>query len=534
MASRARKLLLAGIALSAFIVQSVAAKGGPDAPLVAAGSAYDGPAAQTFTMSEVRHFLEKAKQAEIIKDSLERCLSYPDPPGSHWSQAATRAYCVYSFQTMKRYEEVRSLIQSGHVAELDQYFADALEKQLTQPGSAGLLDHIYDTVFKAANASQTRATTESWKEQSPKSAFAYAASGRSYLAMAWMARGEASVGNTPSENFRAMHRWLALAVADLDKAIALNPRVMPAYSTMIRVAMLNGDDSYAAEAMRMGLAIEPANYSIYEQLVWMSEPKWGGSLQEMRSIVSAAQMHAKDNALLELLLPLPGLYDANLGECNCEGSPDPGAYRIVLDKVTGSDYLQGAAEEARVTGFANLAVVYQSEVLRFNPANEYGRLRRADNLAAYDEGSWAREEAGKSSPDSIQLGTTAKAYGDAYRSLGEAKLAEKGYLRAIAINASDKEARFALGMLYVYSTHQWEKGWALANQLIQDVPNDPKGWLLRARIQRDQPRPGLQDTVSYFIAHFAADPRKQGQVEEMKMLLVPKGQEAAYKPQSAH
>lgn len=47
-----------------------------------------------FTRDEANAFLDAAKKAEAIRDPLQRCLAYPDPPRSHWSHDAVDAYCV--------------------------------------------------------------------------------------------------------------------------------------------------------------------------------------------------------------------------------------------------------------------------------------------------------------------------------------------------------------------------------------------------------------------------------------------------------
>jgi hypothetical protein len=75
-----------------------------------------------------------------------------------------------------------------------------------------------------------------------------------------------------------------------------------------------------------------------------------------------------------------------------------------------------------------------------------------------------------------------------------------------------------LGHIYVHSTHEWDKGWAIANRLMQISPDNPEGWLLRAGIQKDQPRDGLNQTISDFVAKFGGDPSKQMFVERMRAI----------------
>lgn len=533
MRSGIQALLLAGCVLAMGAMRPSLANDDLGTAVDAAGSAHETPKTSVFSTDEIVRFLEVAKQAEAIKDPLQRCLAYPDPPRSHWSPAATHAYCVYRTQSFMSYDEMKSLIQNGHAADLDRYMKDALQKQRTRPESAGLLDHIYFGNF-SDSSQKTRALIDDWIRQSPKSAFAYVASGRSYLDMAWSARGGKAAIDTPRENFAAMDKWLALGKADLDKAIKLNPRIAFAYSVLIDMSMLTGDDAAASDAAERGLAMEPTNYAIYGQMIWKAEPKWGGSIEDMSSIVHRAQAYAPKNGLLKLLLPLPAAYVANLTDCNCSGYADANSYRVVLDDMPGADILAGVAAATNEMHVANLAVIYQSELLRFSPWTGKVRLQRAPYLAAFREKPWAMEEMAGLSANSRKDAETLEAFAHAYVILGEPKLAESDYLQIIAIDPANYDARYKLGELYGMLFRQWDKSWIMADQLIKDAPDNTRGWLLRASVQLNQPRPGLQDTMQYLEKHFADDPIVQADVKFMREMAAWKSQGAASKPGQVH
>ncbi|HXE67203.1 MAG TPA: hypothetical protein VN630_09185, partial [Rhodanobacteraceae bacterium] len=53
------------------------------------------PQGRLFTREQTYPFLDAAKRAERITDPLQRCLAYPDPPGSHWNHDVVAAYCTY-------------------------------------------------------------------------------------------------------------------------------------------------------------------------------------------------------------------------------------------------------------------------------------------------------------------------------------------------------------------------------------------------------------------------------------------------------
>jgi tetratricopeptide (TPR) repeat protein len=426
------KVFMAGITLTGMVALPVHANDKVERSAGTTVSANASSNARPFSDSEVRHFLQEVRVADAISDPLMRCLAYPDPPDSHWSRAAVRAYCIYHMQSSMDDSNVKALVEGGRASELDAYLEGALEKQLTRSESAGLLDHIYFAHFSNGSA-QTRALIDSWKRQLPKSAFALVASGRSYLAMAWQARGGKFASETPAENFMAMDKWLKLAVEDLNKAIAIDPRVIPAYSAMVNIGMLEGDSGFAKAAAAKGLAIQAANYSIYAQLVWMAEPKWEGSIDEMRRVVGEAQTHARDNALLKLLLPLPAAYAANLTDCNCDVPADPNAYREILDQMPSGEILAGAASAVDRADKTNLAIVYQSEVIRFSPWATAVRAGRIRHLVSFGEKVWASKEASEISAKPLSDPYTLRALAGAYISLGDTEGAGKTYARLNAL-----------------------------------------------------------------------------------------------------
>jgi hypothetical protein len=473
--------------------------------------------ADPFSAAEVKRFLAAARRAEAIDDPLKRCIAYPNPPGSHWASATTRAYCVYRLQKIMAYDEVVRLIESGRADELDAYLAQVLDEQMTKPEAAGRLDRFYFAYFMDATE-KNRALVDSWKRQSPTSAFAYAASGRLYVSAAGQARGTDVISKTPSDSLEEMERRLDWAAAELEKAASLNPRVTPVYPAMIDVARYRGDTAYARKAFTSSLEIQPSNYAVRAQMLIMAEPKWGGSLEEMNQIAQDAQAYTKENGLLPMLLPMAGIYDANLAANTGAALPDPAPYRKALDQVPmggAFDDIAGAAEWRRWHG---LAAVYRSEQLRFTPI-EPARLRRIRDLIALDQRPWALEELKAVEPELVGDVPAQWALAADYRTLGDLARAEKIYLHAVDIGVSIHEviqSRSELAYFYMDWRHDWDKAWDVANGLIKDYPSSPAGWLQRARIQKAQPRAGLQESIDILTSRFGTLPGMGAKIEQLK------------------
>jgi hypothetical protein len=453
-----------------------------------------------FTRDEANAFLDKAKRAEAIADPLQRCLAYPDPPGSHWSTDAVSAYCHYRFQHVITFAEVQKLIQDGHAAELDKRFEEILQAQLTDPAARGRLDRAFFQDFNNGSF-EIRPTLDAWTRASPKSAFAWAASGYAYVAMAAAARGEQYLSDTPPSSIDAMDKLMAQADTDLQRARALDPRLTPIYSAMINAGPLSLGDKYTSDAATRGLAIAPDNFAIYSILMWSNEPRWGGSLQAMSALSERAQRLADKNPLLRMLQSERPYYEVET--CNCATPHQLAAYPAALDQLALSSHLLMAGNAARGSNHA-VSLIYLSEALRFNPALDDARIQRVYDLVDFDEAAWGVAEATRMIAALPRNEDALKARAHAYLIQGDDAHAEQDYRAMSTLAPADLESLALLGSLYANRTHDWDKAWAVASQLIELRPDYPYGWMLRADIQQNQPRPGLKDTVEYFEAHFGS------------------------------
>ncbi|WP_165418561.1 tetratricopeptide repeat protein [Dyella amyloliquefaciens] len=476
-----------------------------------------GPIQPPFTDGELKQFLKDARQAEAMADPLQRCLAYPEPPGVHWTKAVTSAYCHYLFDPVVTAAQARDLIENGHVSELEQKLSAAEQAQFSQEGAQSLLDRTYNLAF-GGSTDDTRALMDAWKRQAPDSPFALAASGTAYVAMAQRQRGSAYAQKTPQSSFEAMHRLLERAREDLDRAVALDPRLTPAYVAMIYVGALDSDPAYAFSAAKRALHVDPASYPAYARLVWMSQPKWGGNVAQMQRIVDASQQHAKQNPLLLLLLSERSGGEDYVENCACNPFDEDDLYRKVFAEAAPVRMLMSAGWAAANRNNIALSVVYRSELLRFDPGQLDHRESRAFNLIMLGEPEWGLAEGNALVKLAPQDETAYDVLGQAHRALGDAGQAANDFEQALRLNPTDTWTLTAVGDIYVNVTHDWDKGWAVANRLVQLSPEDPRGWFMRANIQRAQPRDGLEQTIAEFTSRFGTTPGNEGLVAQMKAI----------------
>lgn len=445
-----------------------------------------------FIREEIKEFLAIAIKSESITDPLRHCLAFPDPPGSHWSRATVEAYCRYRVQPIIGLADAQALIRDGHARKLDRLLAHALRVQRLNADSRGLLNRIYYGDFESASP-DVRRSIDAWKRQSPRSAFAYVASGFAYVSAAGAARGSKRESLTSESNFDSMHTLLAHAKIDLDKAAALQPKLTPAYVAMIEVAILDGDAKYAEAAAKRGLAIDPSNYSILAQLMDLAKPKWGGSVEAMQTVADRAKAQLQNNPLLLLLISEPAAEAAGICGCTDVDSVDPAAYKIILDQIAAAPTLGAAGLNAEFDRLPpEVSVVYLSEALRFDPSPLKDRIALFEQLLSMmeiDNHSILHEE------------------------LKHVSLAEADAL--VAMRVDDPRVLEKLAGLYA-SFEQWDKASNISDQLIQVHPDNLKGWLVRAMIQKGQPRPGLHDTDEYIVQHFSSDPNARYFVDQAR------------------
>ena len=462
------------------------------------------PAAREFTRDEGYAFLAAAKKAEAIADPLQRCLAYPDPPGSHWSHDAVVAYCHYRMQPLLTFAEAQKLIQDGHAAELDRRLAVALHAQQTDPASRGLLDRIYQEAFQNGSF-DIRPTLDAWKRDSPNSAFALAASGMAYVAMAGDARGARYMKDTPQDSVDAMRKLLAQADSDLRQAIVLNPRLTPAHIALINAGGLGFGRAYTDEAIRSALAVAPDDYVVRSVAMWTLQPKWGGSLDAMDRFAAQAQAYARTNPLMKLMLSERPYYQVD--NCDCTQDAELAAYPAALDQLASITYLERAGLAA--DGNRNMAVpaVYLSEALRFGSESDDVRTHRVSALVDFDEAAWAVADMSRLLAASPRNADALRARAYAYEMQADYAHAEQDYRALLAIDPGDTHVLPQLGDMFVNLAHDWDKGWAVADRLIREQPQNPYGWMLRATIQQQQPRPGLDATADQLQAQFGQDPR---------------------------
>jgi tetratricopeptide (TPR) repeat protein len=462
-------------------------------------------------------FMANVSKADAITDPLQRCLNYPDLPGSHWNAQTTRAYCVLRNQKTVSLSQIDALLTQGKADEVDRIFQGYLDTQRKDPKQPGLFDIAFiNAGFEDASA-DARRVIDTWKQQSPNSAFAFAASGVQYVDAAQQARGDGWSYQLTDKQTDGMNQQVELAKKDLNRAVELNPSVTVAYPSMMYAGALVSDDGYLQESAELALKADASNFAIRGQMMNLAQSKWGSHFDGVDAQSSEDLALAQRNPLLRLVAQDP-LVDQATCDCNMTKNQTERLVEQAADKNVNTTNLQDLASQVYDSN-KPLAVELYSELLRFKPTNaDVLRWRSQEMIALGDRKGAVSSFANVSRlyPDNNDL--TAE-LGNIYAQAGDVKQAENTLLSVLQRDPNNLNALGSLGDLYNHAGHQPQKAAALADTIISKYPDKANGYIVRACNQMDHNLPGVYDTLHYFIDHFGDDPQWKTQTAEMRAYL---------------
>ncbi|MBS0463163.1 MAG: DUF4034 domain-containing protein [Proteobacteria bacterium] len=464
--------------------------------------------------ASLKPFIEQAIAADSIPDPMQRCLRFPDPPGSHWHRDTVEAYCRLHFAPAPIPDaDLHRLLHARRASPLDDTLKRAYAQATATADGRNRFDRMFLDFFQKPTASM-RADIDVWKRQSPRSPYAFAASGKAEIAKAGDARGDAASDKTSDKQFHAMHQILLRARADLDRAASLDPRFTTTYAEMIDAAQFESDTNYARRAATAGLAVDPANFMIHYNLMEMSAPKWGGSLEAMAQVASHATARASLNPMLRVLIPSPAAAAAGITACGCDGNqlPDLGS---VFSELGQTSLLDGAGRGASRLDRPDQSIPYLLEALRFDPTSGITRAVLVSDLNALQEFPAALSQADRCVALAPKVSRCYEARGTVHLGLHQPGAAEQDWKTAMSMNPANDWTVSQLQMLLM-SQHRWDDLWRLSEQQIRTRPKSPTGWIIRSAVQAYQPRPGLRDTERYLVTHFSNDPTASAAVEHAR------------------
>lgn len=428
-------------------------------------------------------FFAQARKADAIADPLARCLAFPDLPGHNWQAGLPQAYCELLFGKRLALGDVALLVARGAFAELDAIYQRSLDRHFSKTDFS---ERIHQDLYLFDASDEADRLSAAWVEKMPGSAFAQAARGEHLKEKAWKARGGRWSSDTPKENMYRMSQLAGQAKEHLGQAVRLDPRLLPAFATLVNLGKLNSETELGEAAFAHGNALDTAcRYLSREQMGALS-PRWGGSVEAMQSYARELAPTVASRPLMALTMVLPA---ADLGETYHRESQYAEAVKVLgpAARIAPMPELQGdlglsmwRTDHTWWNMLAHVLTAYRYETDRFDV------LRAAGTMMA-DEGDplWAR----KLLKRALELKPEDKfanyQLGQAYHMLYEYEIAEPFLIKALDAGDIHENVLFLLAEGALRAP-QLEKAEAHSSKFVASYPKSARGWFQRARLKSAQ------------------------------------------------
>lgn len=480
-----------------------------DAPEAAQDPAYPG------APDEVREFLVAAHAADLIADPLERCLAFPDLPGNQWPDGLARAHCEANYGPRITLAQVQALLDRDAITEIDALFAADLERHFSATGFSEAIHSDFD-VFEASY--EAGRLTDAWLDKAPNSAYAQAARASYYRRMAWQARGEDWMRDTPDENVVRMREFVALAVGHYRRAIEIEPRLLSAYAELINIAKLVSDSAMEQWALQAASRVDPACQALARSRMGSLEPRWGGSYALMQAFADELAPFTSRRPLLALSMAAPVIDAADILMDNDRYAQAIEVLRPVALRTTSPDAHEDLADSMLEAGQDPwMTLVHLLEAARYRQGRPYIVRTLGRSLLWHAEDPvWALrylEQANRADPDDAYIHYL---MASAYRWTGRIPDAERHYRVAVEDDEVENLRRDSLHELIATlgESKQFEKALVEVDILNREFPGFAIGWrdrfLVLGHLRMDG---GLEAAEKYVELADRSDPAVREEVE---------------------
>lgn len=460
--------------------------------------------------SEDHSIIVGIEKAELIADAHERCLAYPSPVGVRWSQELIAALCADWFTPRLSWEVFQDKVEDKKAKEIDAQLDAILAGYYAGQVPEGALRLAYYANFDYS-AAVVESMIDSWLHQSPESAHALVARGIHRVARAQGFRGDRFYRDTPAEAIDKMAREAQLARTDLERALAQNPRIWPAYEALVDVARLSGDAELGSDALKGALRVDRKNYYVRERYAAMLEPRWGGSWEKMDRVASDAAQYLDRNPRLVLLRTLAL---ASRGWPPYHADDYPKALELYERGIAEGpvwENLMTGGTSALKSGQHVRAVELYSQILRFWPRDQKARYWRAESFKAMELDEMALADYQQvliHDPGNV---FAQRAYAQLLLKRDDYEAAERKLAALHAANPSDLWVAERLAWVYLYRRPRYDEAAVLVDQLLTADPKSGAAWLMRADLIQFTKGEGLQEALENFVRYADVSSSEQRQ-----------------------
>jgi tetratricopeptide (TPR) repeat protein len=190
-----------------------------------------------------------------------------------------------SANSFNQFKKNKALLEAEQFTQLE----NELKKILTAIESGEILDTVIADAYRAFATGDPaqKEKIDAWIASKPDSALGYLARCNYYEAVGMLHRGTNFISKTAKESLNKMRNAFIDAIPDCNKAITLDNKLSLAYTLMIRMAMVLGQDKLVQTTAKFGLSQIPDSYIIHDQYFYSFTSRWGGSIYELQNAINS-------------------------------------------------------------------------------------------------------------------------------------------------------------------------------------------------------------------------------------------------------
>jgi tetratricopeptide (TPR) repeat protein len=463
-------------------------------PGLAATAPADRPAAATAAPKAAFHdapvawraYFDAAQAARKLTDPLQRCLVHPDLPGNQWPARHAEVHCRNHFdRLLVTADDIQAALAKGEVASLEARLDTLLARHFDPKDPREDIHYVFDALREATPAHDE--LTKQWLRRAPDSAYAHLARGAYLDGAAWDARGAKYAAETPRENMQRMSRIASQAVLMFEQAVALEPRLLPAYEGLLRMSVVDSLDDVGERAITQAERVDPGCVSMASERMRALQPRWGGSYPAMFQYAESLRLLQASRPHLAMYVGAPL---ADQGDRLVADDQYVRATLEVLDHAvslgSNEEYLKDAANVALNAtdgardNWKGFAYLIQAE--RFSPQNAWAQRALARFLVRRDP-DWALHHVKRALE--LEPADAAGHYlaGAAYYNKREFEAAQAAYLIAIEDAGQRQASLRELSSMWLYasglpSRQRATRASPYIARLMREYPDDGQGWIM--------------------------------------------------------
>jgi len=199
---------------------------------------------------------------------------------------------------------LRGLLENKSYQELHQKLDEYQSNYENGQGSEIVVDNAFSVI--GTPDPTYKGLFDAWIDAMPDAYTAYLARATYYHRVGLAKRGEAFIKDTSDEQFSGMREAQVHARQDIDKALALNPKLTIAYSHLISIYSTEGSTQEKFKTLEQALSLDPASYIVRRDMLYYLLPRWGGSYEAIAGFLRDTEQHIDRNPDLA---PLMGYLD---------------------------------------------------------------------------------------------------------------------------------------------------------------------------------------------------------------------------------